>query len=108
MSLALQIEEANSLEENTLASAFHGDIENFLHAEEKLEGAAPGSFITYSIQNQNYCSAVWKNGKIVHNPFRLDASGVWMNSGVIIYATQADLIDHLVDGQNPIPFYSNN
>ena len=108
MSLALQIEEVNSLEENTLASAFHGDIEHFLHAEEKLEGATPGSFITYSINHHNYCSAVWKNGKVVHNPFRLDASGTWQNSALTLYATQADLLDHLVDSQKPIPFYSNN
>ncbi len=108
MSLALQIEDVNNLEENALTSAFHGDIGNFLEAEERLEGAAPGSFLTYSINHQNYCSAVWKTGKIVHNPFRWDASGAWHNSALVLYSTHIELLDHLVDGQKPIPFYCNN
>jgi hypothetical protein len=110
MSFALQIkeEEISSLEGNILTSAFHGDIENFLQAEEKLEGATPGSFLTYSINHQNYCSAVWENGKVVHNPFRWDASGAFTNASLVLYATHMDLLDHLVNGQTPVPFYSNN
>ena len=108
MSLALQIEEeVSSLEKNLLTAAFYGNIESFLHAEKKLEGQAPGTFMTYSINHHNYCSAVWENGKVVHNPFRWDASGMYTNGGACHYPTQSDLLDHLLNGQQPIPFYSN-
>ena len=102
MSAAIQ-----TFEKNILASAFHSDVLSFADAENKLEGTAPGSFLTFSFNQQNYCSAVGRDGKILNNPFRLDASGLWYNFNVTPYETEMDLLNHLVDGQEPIPFYSD-
>ena len=102
MSAAIQ-----TFEKNILASAFHSDVLSFADAERKLEGTAPGTFLTFSFNQQNYCSAVGRTGKILNNPFRLDASGLWFNFGALPYETELDLLNHLVDNQEAIPFYSD-
>lgn len=106
MSLAIKIEEENTIEQNILTSAFHANVENFFHAEEILKGAKPGSFITYSIKEQNFCSAVARDGRVMHNGFRFHTAGYWQNYGLKTYKTYLDLLDHLVDGQEPLPVHS--
>jgi len=90
-------------EMSILTSAYHAFIKNFAQAEQQLQGCAPGTFVTFSVDGKNFCSAVKKDGTIQHKPFRWDVSGGWYNGSPTCYATEMDLLDHLVDGQSPIP-----
>lgn len=92
---------SESNEKNVFTMAYHKDVHNIEDAEKKLAGKAPGTFLTFSADNQNFCSAVGKNGKIRHNGFRWDVAGGWRNYSPAFYETETDLLDHLVDGQIP-------
>jgi hypothetical protein len=107
MSIALTIEDTYSTEKSIFTIAFHADVDTFLKATQKIAHAQPGSFLTFSINHQNYCAAVGKNGEVILNPFRWDVSGRWANGGgggAPCYNTEMDLLNHLVDNQAPIPF----
>lgn len=90
-------------EASFLTIAFHADITNCEQAERKLFGKPAGSFLTFSVNGSNFCSAVDASGSVRHNPFRWDVSGCWYNGSPKAYATEAELLNHLVDGCNPCP-----
>lgn len=104
--MCIQTQFIQSPEKNIFTSAFHADIYSFSEAEQKLKGTVPGTFLTFSLNSQNFCSVVGKSGEFRHNPFRWDVSGGWYNGSPTLYATELALLDHLVDGQYPIPFYN--
>lgn len=101
------LDEVKCNEKSVLTTAFHADVLTFLDAARKLQGAPAGTYITFSVNQQNYCSAVGRTGEIITSPFRWDASGVWFNTGKTPYETERDLLDHLVDDQEPLPLYPN-
>ena len=93
-------------EKNILTAAFHADVFSFVQAEQKLKGQPSGSFLTFSVNGQNFCSAVGKANEIHHNPFRWDVSGNWYNGAPTAYSTELALLDHLVNGEYPNPIYN--
>lgn len=108
MSLSIKLENTRSNEKSILTMAFHADVHTPIEANIKLEGAAPGSFLTFSTDGRNYCAVVERAGKVSINPFRWDVSGVWYNGGFEPLETEMDLLAHLVKGQEPIPFYNDS
>ncbi len=104
--MCIQAKFIENNEKNILTTAFHDDVHNFEQAELKLKGQPSGSFLTFSANGQNFCSAVGKSGEIRHNPFRWDVSGEWYNGAPASYSTEIDLLDHLVDGQHPNPIFN--
>ncbi|MBS0627983.1 MAG: hypothetical protein JSS09_07215 [Verrucomicrobia bacterium] len=104
MCIPLQINKHN--EKSVFTLAFHEDVQTFEQATQKLKGKMPGTFLTFSANGQNFCSAVDQNGEAFHNPFRWDVSGSWYNYSPTAYATEEALLDHLVSGQTPIPLYN--
>jgi hypothetical protein len=108
MSLSLQLENIKCNEKSVLTMAFHPDVQTSAAAKIKLANATPGSFLTFSANGNNYCAVVDPSGEISINPFRWDVSGVWFNGGADPLATEMDLLDHLVKGQEPIPFFCDS
>ena len=100
--MCIQTQFIQNNEKTIFTVAFHSDVRNFAEAEQKLKGQAPGTFLTFSANEQNFCSVVRENGTFLHNPFRWDVSGAWYNGAPIAYATEISLLDHLVEGQYPI------
>ncbi len=104
MLVNLKIEDARLNEKNPLTVAFHADVQNSSEAELKLANAPVGSFLTFSNNKRNYCSAVWENGEIVTNPLHWNVSGLWENGTGGPFLTLEDLLAHLVNGLTPIAF----
>lgn len=104
--MCIQAKFIQNAEKSILTVAFHANVHSFAEAEQILDQKNPGTFLTFSTNDQNFCSAVGKNKEFHHNPFRWDVSGGWYNGSPARYATEMDLLDHLVDGQHPIPLYS--
>ncbi len=104
--MRIQAQFVQNNEKSILTAAFHADVKDFAGAEAKLAGQPSGSFLTFSVNGQNYCSAVGKSSEIRHNPFRWDVSGNWYNGAPEAYATEMELLNHLVDGAYPNPVYN--
>ena len=103
--MCIQAQFIQDNEKSILTMAFQAEVRSFAEAEVLLAEKAPGTFLTFSVSGQNFCSAVGKNGEMRHNPFRWDVSGGWYNGSPALYATELDLLDHLVAGQHPTPLY---
>jgi len=84
---------------NVFSAAFHADVHSEAEAQSKLEGHAPGTYLTFSVQKQNFCASVGHDGQLVVKPFGWLASGFWFNGALATFATEFDLLSHLVDGQ---------
>jgi hypothetical protein len=104
MSAQYQLSDIKNSEKSIFTLAFHPNIRSAAKAKKQLENAAPGTFLTFSVRRKNYCAAVGRDGEVFVNVFRWDASGAWYNFSMTPYETEMDLLDHLVDGQEPIPF----
>ena len=104
--MCIQTQFIQNTEKNILTVAFHANIHSFAEAELLLKGKVPGTFLTFSTNGQNFCSAVLKNSEMRHNPFRWDVSGGWYNGSPALYTTEIALLDHLVDNEHPSPLYS--
>lgn len=104
MSAIVKLSEQIVSDHSILSSAFCASVLSFEDAAKKLKNAAPGTYLTFYIHTQNYCAAVGKNGNVVFNPFTWLASGEFFNGCGPRYPTPEALLDHLVDGQRPIPY----
>ncbi len=104
--MCIQAQFIQSNEKSILTLAFHANVHSFAEAEQILAGRTPGTFLTFSANEQNFCSAIGEKEEMRHNPFRWDVSGGWYNGSPARYATEMALLDHLVAGQNPIPLCS--
>lgn len=105
MSIVVKLKNNKQEDNNVFSVAFHADVQSDAQAAVKLTGQTPGTYLTFSVQKQNYCAAVNQNGQVIVNPFRWDASGHWFNGTGGPFETELDLLNHLVKGQVAIALY---
>jgi hypothetical protein len=87
--------------------AFRRDISTMCDAETALKGKCPGTFFMYRDGTKMHFAIVQPGGHVEHKPFRWDEkTGTWRNGGAECYGTTAELFEHLLDGQFPIPYYA--
>ncbi|MBM3198841.1 MAG: hypothetical protein FJZ58_06265 [Chlamydiae bacterium] len=105
MSIVVKLTSQKQEDKNVFSAAFHADVQSEAQAAAKLAGHAPGTYLTFSTQKQNFCAAVSHDGEIIVNPFRWEASGFWFNGTGGPFANELDLLDHLVKGQIAVALY---
>lgn len=87
--------------------AIHTEISDFHGAEQILKGKCPGTFLVYNTGSQWYFSIVQKGGHVEHKPFHKTAEPkTWLNGGAVPFPSFEPLMDHLLDGNVGIPYYS--